>query len=400
MKLIIQLENIKKASDKLLQKKENDKNKFMRILADTIWEKKRQIIDANIIDVKKAKDNKLNKAFIERLIMDEKAISDLVQRLKNTITIASKIGKIIEERRVPSGLLITKKMVPIGVIFIIFESRPEVTIDVAALCIKSGNCAILRGGREAAKTTKLLFGCIKKALGIAGLPKDSITLVTDYKREAIYRLLKETNYIDLVIARGGYEMVKDIQNRSKIPVLAHSSGGARIYVDKSADLGIALKIIINAKISKPAACNSVDMVLIHQDIARNFLPILTAKFKSCNIEIIKGKKAWETEFLDLKIGVKIVRNLDSALDFIHRFTKHHSEGIIAKDRYVIEKFINSTDAASVFINSSTRFHDGGEFGMGTELGIATGKLHARGPVGIRELSTYKWVIEGDGQVRE
>ncbi len=399
MKNIIRLKNIKKASDKLLQIKENDKNKFLRVLADTIWEKKRQIIEANIIDVKKAKDKKLNQAFIERLIIDENAVLDMVQRLKHTISIESQIGEIIEGRRVPNGLLIQKKRVPIGVIFIIFESRPEVTIDVAALCIKSGNCAILRGGREAASTNKTLFECISLALGIAGLPLDSISMITDYKRETTYRLLKETNYIDLVIARGGYEMVKDIQNRSKIPVLAHSSGGARIYVDKSADLEKALKIIINAKISKPAACNSVDMVLIHQDIAGNFLPILTAKLKSGNIEIIKGKKAWETEFLDLKIGIKIVRNIDKALEFIHKFSKHHTEGIIAKDRYVVERFINSTDAASVFINSSTRFHDGGEFGMGGEIGIATGKLHARGPVGIRELSTYKWVIEGDGQIR-
>lgn len=399
MRNIIHLKNIKKASDKLLQKNENDKNRFLKILGMLIWEKKDLIIKENLKDVNWAKENKLSQAFIERLILDENGINGIIKRLKNTIKIMSGIGGIIEQKKLPNGLLIRKVRVPMGVIFIIFESRPEVMIDVATLCIKSGNCAILKGGREATNTNKTLFGCIKYALKVACFPSDSISLITDYNRETTYSLLKEMDYIDLVIARGGYEMVKDVQNRSKIPVLAHSSGGARIYVDKSADLDIALKIIINAKTSKPAACNSVDTVLIHQDIAQIFLPILTVKFKLCNIEIKDGQKAWETEFLDLKIGIKVVHNLDEAIEFIQRYSKHHTEGIIAKDKHVIERFINSIDTASIFVNSSTRFHDGGEFGMGVELGIATGKLHARGPVGLTELTTYKWIVQGNGQVR-
>lgn len=385
-----------KASFEIAQRREENKNKFLHNLAKILLREKKNILAANKKDIIFAKRKNLSKAFIDRLKLDENGIEKMIQSLKNIEGLESPIGRILEKKRLANGLLLQKLSVPIGVILVIYESRPEVTIDVASLCIKSGNYAILKGGRDALNTNRALYHCILKALTVAGIAEETVTFIDTSDRSVINSLLKENQYIDLVIARGDYEMVKRIQNISKIPVLAHSSGGARIYVDKSADLKVAEELIINSKISKPAACNSLDTVIVHQGLAKMFVPKLVNKLEKLGVEVSSDYK---TEFLDLVLSIKIVKNIGEALEFINRYTKKHTEGIIAEDPAVIHKFIKNVDAAALLINCSTRLHDGGVFGMGAEMGISTGKLHARGPVGLKELTTYKWVVKGNGQIR-
>lgn len=387
------------SASKLSQISERKKNQFLTTLANFLWQKRNEIQKANIRDVENASKQYYPKAFIDRLKLKEKDIESIIHRLQGMQKLDADLGEIIEERRLANGLLLKKIRVPLGVIAIIYESRPEVTIDVAALCIKSGNAAILKGGSEAQYTNQMLYQCIADALKQEGLPRESVAYI--YDRRMLSALLKRDDCIDLVIARGSYTMVKSITERSKIPVLAHSAGGARIYVDKSANFKKALNIIINAKVTKPSACNSLDTVLIHKNIAKDFVSELTKHLRKSGVEIIKPtNKDWEEEFLDLKIAIKIVDSLDEALAFINRYTKKHSEGIIAQDKETIKRFVSSIDAAALFVNSSTRLHDGYEFGLGAEMGIATGKLHARGPVGLKELTTYKWVAYGNGHIRE
>lgn len=396
MKNEINLKKIKQVALLLSQKSEEERNNFLTSISKVLDEHTRDIIAANQKDIRKAKENKLSGPFIERLILDKGAIKQVILRLNAIQKLTSYIGKELSKRTLPNGIILKKVAVPIGVILVIFEARPEVMIDVAAICIKSGNVAILKGGSEALYTNEVLYICIQEALKRENLPKEAITLVKD--RNVMDKLLKEDKYIDLVIARGGYDLVKKVMIQSKIPVLAHSEGGARIYIDKSADLKIAERVIINAKISKPSACNSLDTILVHKDIASKFVPKIIDKLKSLNVEIAKNN--WEREWLALKMNIKIVNDVYAAIKFINKYSKKHSEGIIATDKEVIDVFIKGLDTAAVFINCSTRFNDGYEFGMGSEMGISTGKLHARGPVGLQELATYRWEAHGNGQVRE
>lgn len=394
----ISLNKIKDAALLLSKATNKTKNLFLKNLAEAIYVDREVIILANKKDVKKAEKGKLPAAFISRLKLDNQGLNLTIEKLAKLGKMNSGIGANIEIYTRKDGLRLKKVRVPIGVIFVIYESRPEVTVDTAALCIKSGNAAILKGGIDAKETNKVLYKIIIEALKKSEIDVNSVYLIDDPDRKITNTLIIMPDYIDLVIARGGYAMVKAIQENSRIPVLAHSAGGARIYVDKSADLGSALKIIINAKTGKPAACNSVDTVLVHQDIAEIFLPGLYESLKSNSVKLIKN--IWDTEFLDLKISVKIIKDKEAAVKFINKYSKKHSEGIIAGDKNTVDYFIRSVDAAALFVNCSPRLHDGYEFGLGSEMGIATGKLHARGPVGLRELTTYKWIAEGEGHVRK
>lgn len=395
MEIVQMLKDMKMASFDLSQKEEKDCNAFLRNLAKILLYEKEKIVKANKKDLKAAGENKASKAIIDRLRLDEKGLYRLRQSLYQLEMIGSPIGQILEKRKLKNGLILQKIRVPLGVILVIYESRPEVTVDIASLCIKSGNCVILKGGKEALNTNRVLYDCIREALKAARFPRSSVIYISE--KSEIEKLIKQNQYIDLVIARGGYEMVKKVMEKSGIPVLAHAAGGARIYVDISADLKIAEKIIINSKISKPAACNSLDTVVVHQGLAKVFVPKLVNKLENLGVKVISD---YQTEFLDLAISIRIVKNIGEALEFINRYTKKHTEGIIAEDPAVINKFIKKVDAAALLINCSTRLHDGGAFGLGAEMGISTGKLHARGPVGLQELSTYKWVARGNGQVRE
>ena len=391
-KILVQ---IKKSSIELAQVGNDKKNKFLQILGTILTRNKKKILSANQKDIEEALKKNISYTFIERLKLDKKGIDRILESLRTIQKIKDPVGRILEERRLTNSLLLRKLTVPIGVVLVIYESRPEVTIDVSVLCIKSGNAAILKGGLEASNTNSVLHGCVQEALEKVGLARETVSFIQ--ARSDIGRLVKKNKYIDLVIARGGYKMVRKIQNRYKIPVLAHSAGGARIYVDQSADLKKAENIIINAKISKPSACNSLDTILVHKDIAQKFLPPLIKKLKLLNVEVRRNN--WNKEFLDLIVSIKIVQDVNEAIKFIQKYSKLHTEGIVAKDKKVIKKFIASIDTAALFVNCSTRFHDGGVFGMGAEMGISTGKLHARGPVGLKELTSYKWVVYGYGQIR-
>ena len=393
----LNLGKIKLSAARLLSASEDQRNNFLHALSRELLLQKQQIIKANEQDVAKAK-RKLTSALLQRLKLDDDGIEKLALKLKSMKKLQAGLGEAIEERVGEGGLIFKKVRVPLGVILIIYEARPEVTIDVAALCIKSGNAALLKGGSEALETNKVLVGCISTALASAGFDKETVSFVESSDRRITRHLLKEHEYIDLVIARGGYGLVREVMDQSKIPVLAHAAGGARIYVDETADLAMAEKIILNAKLSKPAACNSLDSIVVHRKVASEWLTSVISGLKKKGVEIIKND--WDTEFLGLRVSIKVVGNSDEAIDFINRHSKGHSEGIVASNKKVIEQFTKSIDAAAVFVNCSTRLHDGYVFGLGSEMGISTGKLHARGPVGPKELTTYKWEVHGHGQIRE
>lgn len=407
----LNLTTIKNSARELSQKTEPERNNFLTSLADILWQQRTEIIKSNQKDIKIAEKSKLSKAFIQRLVIDEMAIGEVITRLKDIRELKSNLGEFREERHLENGLTLKKICVPIGVIAVIYESRPEVTIDAAALCLKSGNAVILKGGSEGVLTNGALYKCIREALKMAGINQGAVSFVTG--REVINNLLKQADGLDLVIARGGSDLVKAVIKQSRAPVMAHSAGGARIYIDKSADLEMAKKIIVNAKVSKPSACNCVDTILVHEDIAKSFLSDIITKLRSLKVEVLgdestakllglrRAKRSdWERESLDLTLTVKVVANVGEAIEFINKHSKKHSEGIIAGDQQVIGEFTRQIDSAALFINCSTRLHDGHVFGMGAEMGIATGKLHARGPVGLNELTSYKWEVYGNGQIRE
>lgn len=397
MKNTLDFKTIKQSARKLSYSSEKQRDLFLSSLSELLKQKQIEIVRANEKDVKKAKASELSTAFIERLVLNEKEITQLISKLRKIKKLKSNLGEIIEEKTNQQGLCLRKVRVPLGVIAIIYEARPEVTIDVAALCIKSGNAAILKGGSEALNTNQILYECILGALDKTRLDRETISFIPSSDRRVTNNLLKQHDFIDLVIARGGYGLVKAVLSQSTIPVLAHAAGGARIYIDESADLQMAEKIILNAKMSKPAACNSLDTVVIHQKLAGDFMPALISKLKEFDVKIIKDD--WDSEFLGLSMSIKVVKNVEEAVRFINLHSKKHSEGVIAEDKKIIDYFVDHIDAAALFVNCSTRLHDGYVFGLGSEMGIATGKLHARGPVGLKEITTYKWEVYGRGQIR-
>ena len=395
MKNKLNLKKIRLATTQLSSCSDEQRDLFLKSLAKILLKHQEEITKANKEDINRSQKIGLSSSFIERLVLDKKGIKLLVSKIESIEKLHSNLGEVIEERSEEQGLIIKKVRVALGVIAVIYEARPEVTIDVAALCIKSGNVAILKGGSEAVETNKVLYGCILAALKEAGFTKETISFISSSDRKITDDLLKQHKYIDLVIARGGYELVRSVLEKSTIPVLAHATGGARIYVDKSADLSIAQKVIINAKISKPAACNSIDTIVVHQDIATGFIPSITNALSGVNVSVVIDED-WDKEFMELSINIKIVKDAEEAIIFINQHSKKHSEGIISTDKNVIKQFTNSVDSAALFVNCSTRLHDGYVFGLGSEIGISTGKLHARGPVGLKELTTYKWEVYGNG----
>ncbi len=412
MQQILPYEKMRDAALLLSQTSEAKRNAFLDHLSRELVKRSTEILTANVRDVQRAKRKSLPEAFVQRLVLDRKGIKLLAEKLRDIRRLKSGLGDTVEKRKVRGGLFLKKVRVPLGVLAVIYEARPEVTLDVAALCVKSGNASILKGGTEALDTNTALYGCIEAALKKAKLPKHAVTFIASGERSVTNELLTRHDIVDLLIARGGYGMVKAVMERSTIPVLAHAAGGARIYVDQSADLSMAERIIVNAKITKPAACNTVDTVLVHTRVAKAFIPSLVTALKKEHVEVIGDteskkfakigqatEKDWDTEFLSLKIGMKIVDSVHEAIAFTNRHTKRHTEGIVAKNKHVIDTFLRSVDAAALFVNASTRFHDGFEFGLGSEMGIATGKIHARGPVGLKELTTYKWEVFGHGNIR-
>ncbi len=388
------------------------KNEALVEIAKKLKDNKEKIIKANKRDVLASKEKGRNDAFLDRLEITDKIFEQIIDQVEYISTLEDPVGKIIEDKNLENGINLKKVSVPLGVIGIIYEARPNVTIDTAALALKSGNAVILKGGSDSINTNKELVEVIHQALVKCNIPKEAVLFLDTVDRAIVEQLLKENQYVDVIIPRGGYELVKKVSENSTIPVLYHAAGGARYYVDFSANLNMAVDICFNAKTARPAACNALDTVLIHKDIAKRFLPMLVEAFKKKDVEIrgdedtlkiIKAKKAsnkdWSTEFLTYIVAVKVVDNSQEAIDFINKYTKKHSEGIVAEEQKVIEQFTEGIDAAALFVNCSSRFHDGGEFDLGAEMGISTGKMHARGPVGLKELTIYKWIATGNGQIR-
>lgn len=398
MKKNIHLEKIREAALVLARSSEVERNRFLGILGEEIVNAKNKILTANASDVRTARARGLDGVFVDRLVIDEKGVRLLSKKLASIARLKSGLGEIIEKRKDVRGFTLRKVRVPLGVLAVIYEARPEVTIDVAALCVKSGNAVILKGGSEALETNTVLYEAVQKALRKAGLPVGAVQFVASGDRQVTYDLLKRHDVIDLVIARGSYGMVKSVLEKTAIPVLAHAAGGARIYIDKSADLSMAEKVLINAKITKPSACNSLDTILVDRAIAKKFIPRITKAMEAEGVRVKKNTN-WDEETLGMTAGIKVVTGVAEAIRFINAHGKKHSEGIIAKNAKVIEQFTKSIDAAALFVNASTRLHDGYEFGFGSEMGISTSKLHARGPVGLRELTTYTWHIYGTGNIR-
>lgn len=398
MKKALDYKAIQKAAHALRGTTEAERNAFLTALAHELKRNTKTILAANVRDVKSAERARLPIPLLERLVFSTQDLEHATARVMSVRKLQSGLGEVIEKKLMGNGLTLKKVRVPLGVLAVIYESRPEVTVDVAALSVKSGNAVILKGGSEALETNKALYACIRSALKKSKLPEHAVAFIATGDRAVTNELLTRHDAVDLVIARGSYAMVKAVMEHSKIPVLAHSAGGARIYVDKSADLDMAILVLVNAKITKPAACNSVDTVLVHRAVAKKLIPRLTKAMEEKGVEV-KRTMDWDEETLRMTVGIKIVASFDEALAFIEKHSKRHTEGVIARDHSVINRFVRTVDAAALFVNASTRLHDGYVFGLGAEMGISTARLQARGPVGLKELTTYMWEVYGTGNTR-
>jgi glutamate-5-semialdehyde dehydrogenase len=372
------------------------------------------ILEANRADTEAAKARGMSAAFLDRLALDVRRIDETIRGIIAVSRLTEPLGERLSAVRRPNGLLIEKVRVPLGVIAVIYESRPSVTADAAALCLKAGSAVILRGGSEALRSNTAIWEAMAGAGEAAGMPRDAVQLVRRTDREAVAQLLSMDRFVDLVIPRGGESLIRAVGESSRVPVLKHFKGVCHVYVDRAADLDMALRIAVNAKCQRPGVCNAMETLLVHEAVAAGFLPAAATELRARGVEI-RGDEAtrqlvpaalpateedWSTEYLDLILSVRVVENLEAAIEHIERYGTRHSDVIVTNDPAAAERFLGEVDSAAVYVNASSRFTDGAEFGMGAEIGISTDKLHARGPCGPAELTTYKYLIRGTGQVRE
>jgi len=392
----------------------DEKNKVLTDMAESILAFRMKIKKANDKDIAAAKKDNKNKAFIDRLKLDDRRIDDMAQMIREVVDLDDPVGKIIEKKTRPNGLVIEKVRVPIGVIGIIYESRPNVTAECVSLCFKSGNASILRGGSCAINSNKAIFSALKKAAEDNGVKKGAFGLIEDPSRSLVGAMLTADGKIDLIMPRGGEDLIREVVSKSTIPIIKHYKGICHVYVDSESDPDMAEEICLNAKIERPGVCNAMETMLVHSACAGEFLPKIAkklirsgVKIKGCKKTIkILGekvekatKKDFATEWLDLVLNVRIVDSLEEAIEHISKFGSHHSDAIVTKNKKNADKFLQEVDSAAVYVNASTRFTDGGEFGKGAEIGISTDKIHARGPMGLEELCSYKYVVRGNGQIR-
>ena len=404
--------NVKSASKKMAVSSEIERKKILENIAKFLDEKRDSIKNANKIDVDNAKEAELSSALIDRLVITDKEIDGMIKAVMEISMQKEVVGEVVSGSTRPNGLKIRKVRVPLGIVGIIYESRPNVTIDSAALCIKSGNCAILRGGKEAINTNKVLSEVVSEALTVSGFSKESIFLIQDTYRDIIKDMVQAKGLIDVVIPRGGENLINFVTDNAKIPVIMHNKGVCHVFIDESADYQDALSITFNAKVQRPSACNALETLLIHKNAVDNVLTEIanmlqevdvdlrgcpeTLKYVDCRPAI---EEDYYAEYNDLILAIKVVENIDEAISHINKYGSGHSESIVTKNYYMAEKFLNEVDAAAVYVNASTRFTDGGEFGLGAEIGISTQKLHVRGPMGAEDLTTTKYMIYGSGQLR-
>jgi glutamate-5-semialdehyde dehydrogenase len=371
------------------------KDAALLAVADAIDAARGELVAANAIDLEGAAAER--PAIRDRLTLDDRRTAALAQAVRDIAALPDPVGRVLHAATLENGLELTKRSVPLGVVLIVYEARPNVTVDAAMLCLKAGNACILRGSRLAEHTNRALAELMRGALAAAGLPADAVQLLSTDRSE-LAALLADPSAADVVIPRGGEELKRFLLETSRIPVLAAAGGNCHVYVDAAADPAKAIAITVNAKVQRPGVCNAAETVLIHRDRADLMEPITTA-LEAEGVEVIEGEEAWATEFLDMKIGIRVVDDLDQALDHISTFGTGHSEAIVTEDGRAAERFTSEVDAAAVYVNASTRFTDGAVYGMGAEIGISTNRLHARGPLGLEELTTTKYVVVGDGQTR-
>ncbi|MBE6913381.1 MAG: glutamate-5-semialdehyde dehydrogenase [Ruminococcaceae bacterium] len=390
------------------------KNRALSAIADALLENQALWLAANAEDVAAAKQAGMRPAMLDRLTLTPERIAAIADSVRQVIALPDPIGRVDKMETRPNGLIIGRRRVPLGVIAMIYEARPNVTVDAAVLCLKSGNACILRGGKEAIRSNRAAAELMRAALEKSGLPADCVSLVQDTGRETAQELMHLNEYVDVLIPRGGAGLIRTVAREASVPVIRTGEGVCHIYVDRDADIEMGANILYNAKCSRPSVCNAVECLLLHEDTAEAFLksavPLLDAK----NVELrcdaaaleILGSRAkpatdedWDAEYDDYILAVRVVRSLDEALDFIAAHSTGHSEAIVTRDYFAAQRFLNEVDAAAVYVNASTRFTDGGEFGLGAEIGISTQKMHARGPMGLDELTSCKYVVYGNGQVR-
>ena len=396
-----------------------EKNKGLSAVAKALTAKTEYILAANDQDIEEAKKNHMSEALLDRLRLTEDRIGGMAEGIRQVVALTDPVGEVISMKTTPSGLQIGQKRVPMGVIGIIYESRPNVTADAFALCFKTGNAVILRGGSDAIHSNLAICNVIREALDAVGLPADAIQVLEDTSRETAQEFMRLNQYMDLLIPRGGEGLIRTVVEKSTVPVIETGTGNCHVYVDESADFEKALQIIENAKTSRPSVCNAEEVLLVHSAVAEKFLPLLQKKLveerkekgeipvelRLCDraAKIISGTLAgaddFDTEFLDYILAVKIVDSVEEAVEHISKHSTGHSEAIITESKEAADYFTMRVDSAAVYVNVSTRFTDGGEFGLGCEMGISTQKLHARGPMGLEELCTYKYIIRGEGQIR-
>ncbi|HEX74081.1 MAG TPA: glutamate-5-semialdehyde dehydrogenase [Dehalococcoidia bacterium] len=394
------------------------KNKALHNIADDLLVKKDEILAANKLDYQEAQASGMSAAMLDRLLLDSSRIEAIAQDVMAVAALPDPVGEVFDMRTMPNGLQIGKKRVPLGVMGAIYESRPNVTIDISVLSLKAGNAIILRGGREAIHSNNALARVVQDAATRAGMPDGVVQFIENTDRALVDKMLRMRDFIDLIIPRGGSGLIKFVTENATMPVLSGGIGVCHTYVDKSADMEKAVAIAFNAKVQRPTVCNALDTLLVHTDIAQRYLPLVAAEWAKSGVEMHCDERAlaivradislklvsatdedWGKEFLSLKASVKVVDSLDEALEHIERYGSGHSEAIITEEYQAAMRFLNEVDAACVYVNASTRFTDGSQFGLGAEVGISTQKFHARGPLGLKELTTYKWIIFGSGQVR-
>lgn len=406
-------ERAKKAKSVLASASGETRNKALYEIAKALRENAEKIIEANRIDVENGKENGLTPSLIDRLSLDESRIEGMAKGAEDIIALADPIGRAVGGATRPNGLRIEKVSVPLGVIGVIYEARPNVTADAAALCIKSGNAVILRGGKEAINSNLAIAGVMREAVKKAGLPEDVICFVEDTSRDSAKELMRLNGYVDVLIPRGGAGLIKSVVENSSVPVIETGAGNCHIYIDETADAKMAADIVFNAKTSRPSVCNACESLVIHSAALERVLPGVCEKLREKNVEIRGDERAantvegiipatdedWGKEYLDYIISVKTVDSVEEAIEHINRYSTGHSESIITCDFASAMKFQQQVDSAAVYVNASTRFTDGGEFGFGAEIGISTQKLHARGPLGLSELTSQKYIISGSGQIR-
>jgi len=403
----------KEASRFLAQASGLAKETWLKRAATALRGRTNEILAANARDVEAAPGLGLNKAAIDRLTLDARRIEAIAAGLDEIIALPDPVGEVIEGSRRPNGLEVSRVRVPLGVIFMIYESRPNVTVDAAALCVKAGNAAILRGGKEAIRSNRALHKILSDELVPSGLPKNAVQIVPTVDRAAVGHLLGMPEFIDLAIPRGGESLIRRVADEAKMPILKHYHGNCHVYVDAAADEEMAVRVIVNSKAQRPGVCNAAETLLVHRSIARSFLTAASRALMAENVEL-RGDEAsraivpsmtpatpedWDTEYLEKILAVAVVDSLDAAIAHIRRHGSGHTEAIVTFDLAASRRFVAEVDSAAVMVNASTRFNDGGMLGLGAEIGISTDKFHARGPCGLRELTSSKWVVQGDGHIR-